>query len=149
MNTIPSIDSLHKEKSVKDDSKIKMFNVVLNKCIEKITYTNRHTDKTFVIFEVPQVLIGFPIYDMKSCILFLISKLSASGYIIEYIEPFYLYIDWGSQAKSSSKAFIPSSNPNKLRKDAMHLLQKFPDTSKIEFVYEDSLQRKKYKKKKK
>lgn len=149
MSGIPSIDSLHKEKSIKDDSKAKIFNLVLNKCVEKISYTNRHTDKTFVIFEIPQVLIGYPLYDMKSCILFVISKLSASGYIIEFIDPFYLYIDWGSATKRTSRSYVPSSNPQKLQRDTMNLLQQFPNTSKVEFVYEDTLPRKKNKKKKK
>jgi len=148
MSDIPSIDSLHREKSIKDDSKAKIFNLVLNKCVEKISYTNRHTDKTFVIFEVPQVLIGYPLYDMKSCLLFLITKLSASGYIIEFIDPFYLYIDWGSKTNRTNKFHVPSSNPNKLKHDTMNLLQQFPNTSKIEFVYEDTLPRKKNKKKK-
>jgi hypothetical protein len=147
MSSIPSIDSLHKEKNKKDSSKAKIFDLVLNKCIEKISYTNRHTDKTFVIFEVPQVLIGYPLYDMKSCILFIISKLSANGYIIEFIDPFYLYIDWGSMAKVT-KSFVPSHNPTKLQNDTFNLLQRFPNTSKIEFVYEDTLHGKKKKKKK-
>ena len=73
---IPSISSLHNEKSIKETSKIDIFNIVLNKCVEKIIYTNRYTDKTFVIFEVPKLLIGFPTYDYKICILYIITELS-------------------------------------------------------------------------
>ena len=56
MSKIPSINSLHKEKSVKEEGKFEIFNIVLNKCIEKIVYSNRHTDKTYVIFEVPKII---------------------------------------------------------------------------------------------
>ncbi|NBP13610.1 hypothetical protein EBU95_04315 [bacterium] len=146
-NNIPTIDSLQQEKSKKEQSKSDIFNIVLNKCIEKIVYTNRHTDKTFVIFEVPKILIGYPMYDMRSCLLFLIGKLSANGYLVEFIDPFYLYIDWGCaqqskyQSSSSSKktAIIPGQYPEKLRQRAKSILQQFPDTSKVEFVYEDTL----------
>jgi hypothetical protein len=122
---IPSIDSLHKEKSQKENSKNEIYMLVLNKCVEKIVYTNKHTDKTFIIFEVPQVMIGYPTYDMKSCILFLIHKLSKSGYLIEFIDPFYLYIDW---ATSNQRAVEHSKKIN-----ALDL------KSKIEFVFEDNL----------
>ncbi len=143
MNKIPSIDSLHKEKSIKENSKAEIFNIVLSKCIQKITYTNRHTDQTFVIFEVPKILIGYPSYDMKLCMLFLINKLSQNGYYLAFIEPFYLYIDWGSAAQSKVGHFraglagIPSANQEKLRQQTKDLLQKFPDTTKVEYVYED------------
>jgi len=72
---IPSIQSLHNEKQIKETSKVDLYNIVLNKIISKIVYTNRHTDKTYVIFEVPKILIGYPQYEMKSCILFIINKL--------------------------------------------------------------------------
>ena len=142
MSKIPSIDSLHKEKNVKDEAKHEIFALVLKKCIEKIVYTNRHTDKTFIIFEVPKIMIGFPMYDMRSCILFMMSRLAQHGYIIEFIDPFYLYIDWGSNNLTTSTCslnIIPTSNPEKLKQQTKTLLKKFPDTSKVEFVYEDTL----------
>jgi hypothetical protein len=137
MNKIPTIDSLREEKSIKDSSRVDIFNVVLNKCIEKIIYTNRHTDKTFVIFEVPQILIGYPTYDMKTCILFLINKLSQNKYIVHFIEPFYLYIDWGSQIQKKDS----------LKEQTKRLLQKFPDTSMVEYVYTSNSSKKQKKNK--
>jgi hypothetical protein len=154
-NKIPSIVSLHQEKFAKENSKIDIFNIVLNKIINKIIYTNRHTDKTYVIYEIPKILIGYPQYDMKSCILFIINKLSANGYIADFIEPFYLYIDWGSSGSvskgSNSKIQIPSihtKNSDKLKAQTKALLSQFPNTSKVEFVYEDDFQKMPKKKKK-
>ena len=42
MNEIPSILSLHKEKSSQENSKNHIYSIVLNKCIDKIKYTNKH-----------------------------------------------------------------------------------------------------------
>jgi hypothetical protein len=154
-NNIPSIHSLHKEKTQKENSKFKIFEIVLSKCIEKIVYTNRHTDKTFVIFEVPKILIGYPMYDMKSCILYLLNKLSESSYLVEFIDPFYLYIDWGCVTQSTAtkiktiNKLIPTSNPNKLKHQTQKLLDKYPDTNKIEFIYQDLLTNNNKKKSKK
>ena len=144
-DNIPSINSLHKEKFIKETSKIDIYNIVINKCVEKIVYTNRHTDKTYIIFEIPKILIGYPNYDMKSCILFVINKLSQSGYMIEFIEPFYLYIDWGSPVNKIDNNLnikinaLKTNNSEKLRAQTKALLSQFPNTSNVEFVYEDTL----------
>lgn len=146
MHNIPSITSLHKEKYIKETYKIDIYNIVLNKCVEKIIYTNSNTDKTYIIFEIPKILIGYPNYDMKSCILFVINKLSQNGYIIDFIEPFYLYIDWGSPSQSSyintnnvKSNLFKTNNVDKLRAQTKALLSQYPNTSNIEFVYEDTL----------
>jgi hypothetical protein len=136
MSKVPSIQSLLQEKIVKETSKEQIYNIVLKKITEKIVYTNRHTDKTFVIFEVPKILIGYPSYDMKSCILFVINKLSASGYLVEFVDPFYLYIDWGCK-KPQHKSIEQS-----LRSKARKLKERFPN-AEIEFVYQESQQKRK------
>lgn len=130
---IPSINELHKEKGVKDLAKIKIFENVLNRCVEKIVFTNKYTDQTFVIFEVPQILIGYPNYDFKICILYLMSQLAKKHYKVSFLEPFYLYIDWGSVNVSERV-----DKNEKLRKQTKELLKKFPNASKVEFVYENN-----------
>ena len=133
--TIPSIVSLHKEKVIKETNKIDIYNIVLNKIVDKILYTNRQTDKTYVIFEVPKILIGYPQYDMKSCILFIINKLSENDYYVEFVEPFYIYIDWGSKCISNeSKINDRSSNIESKTKE---ILKHFPGIDKVEYIYED------------
>lgn len=158
-NSIPTIDSLHKERNTKEKSKFDIFNIVLNRCIEKVVYANRHTEQTYIIFEVPKILIGYPMYDMKSCIFFLIQQFSKSGYHVDFIEPFYLYIDWScmKSMKQSTSHYnsYPNPNPNsnsnpRLKEQTKNLLKQFPNASKIEYVYDDftSKDNKKYKKKK-
>lgn len=149
MNKIPSIKTLQEEKNVKENSKEQIFNIVLNKCIEKIVYTNRHTDKTFVIFEVPKLLIGYPSYDMKSCILFIINKLAGKGYLVDFIDPFYLYIDWGCGQNYSGNSYN-NNFTNKFNVNSHMIKKNFPNAD-IEFIYEDNYKNtsKKYKKNKK
>jgi len=139
---IPSISSLHREKHVKQSSNNDIYKTVLNKCIEKIVYTNRHTDKTFIIFEVPKLLIGHTSYDMISCIHYIINNISVHGYIIQFIEPFYIYIDWGSNAGNSGSTSKETSLQSKTRE----LLRQFPNVNEIEYVYEDVHKKKQEKK---
>ncbi|NBU33715.1 hypothetical protein EB118_05375 [bacterium] len=143
--SVPSISLLKEIRDIKDVSKREILSIVLNKCIEKIVYTNRNTDKTFIIFEVPQVLIGYPLYDVSSCILFLKSELEKESYLVDFIEPFYLYIDWGGVVKHNNNKHIPkvttklpTMNPDKLRNQTKRLLVNFPNADEIEYVYEDA-----------
>ncbi len=140
---IPSIKKLQQERDEKARTKTNVFRIILNKCVDKITYTNRYTDKTYIIFEVPKVLIGHPGYDMNSCISYMIYKLSSCGYIVEFVEPFYLYIDWGSgiERQSKYKNYSSQSSQNKFKSETQAILEKFPNASKIEFIYEDTLKR--------
>jgi hypothetical protein len=154
---IPNIQTLHKEKEIKENSKITIFTLVLNKCIQKIIYANKHTDQTFIIFEVPNILIGFPNYDYKSCIIFLMKELSKKQYKVDYMSPWFLRIDWGSPVKSKNtniyknldniQDYIKVNNPDKLKQQTKSLLKNYPNTNKIVFEYASSSNSKKNKKK--
>jgi hypothetical protein len=147
---IPNVNSLHQEKYTKEKARNDVFTLVLNKCIEKIIYTNKNTEQTYVFFEVPKILIGFPFYDMKSCIIFLMQKLSKENYKVHFIEPFYLYVDWGTAvSKDLPDNFIYTSNPEKLKLQTKELLKKYPNTSKVVFEYADAGSSSKQKKKNK
>lgn len=148
---IPSISSLHNEKKVKVTNSNDIYKSVLNKCIEKIIYTNRHTDKTFVIFEVPKILIGQTSYDMKSCIHYIINNITLHGYHVQFIEPFYIYIDWGSKCMSNETiyrtneisyrtneiSYGKNDNGSNIESKTKEILKHFPGINKVEYIYED------------
>lgn len=145
---IPSISSLHEEKNKKILNTNDIYNTVLNKCIEKIIYTNKHTDKTFVIFEVPKILIGHSNYNMKSCIHFIINNIISHGYLVQFIEPFYIYIDWGSNNNTNKKIqrpIIPMSqqhHSSSLENTAKQIFKKYPNVREIEYIYQDQNEKK-------
>ena len=142
-NSIPSITDLYQIRDTREKSKYEMFNIVLNKIIQNIKFTNSNTEKTFVIFEIPRVLIGYPMYNIKACIFFIMDKLTNNGYIIDFIEPYYLYIDWGTSNKQQQKSTkvlasynILEKHKDKLKNQTKAFLSQFPNTSEIEFIYE-------------
>lgn len=141
---IPNISKLHAEKLVKEQARNEIFTIVLHKCIDQILETNTRTEYTFIYFEVPNIIIGFPGYDRLACVHFLINELSKENYKVEFIEPFYLYIDWSKGSKPKTidnlmiQNIIPTSNPDKLREQTKEILKKYPNASKIVFEYDDS-----------
>lgn len=138
---IPDISNLHIEKQIKDNIKNEMFNIVLKKCIDDINYTNRCTDKTYIIFEVPNIIIGFHNYNAISCIHYLIFQFTKKGYLVQFMEPDKLYIDWGTNKPTYSKT-NSTTNSNKLQKQTNELLKKYPTASKVVYVYEDDKNKK-------
>ena len=77
---IPNISNLHAERLVKEHAKNEIFTIVLNKCIEQIMETNSRTEHTFIYFEVPNIIIGFPGYDRLACVHFLIQELTKENF---------------------------------------------------------------------
>ena len=145
---IPSIEKLQMERFKKDIYKKEMFKIVLDRCIEKIIYTNRFTQKTYVNFEVPKVLIGKPNYDLNSCVIYMRSELHKKQYMTEFIEPNILYVDWCTNdsiifQKGSSKknkvvhglGSIKLENKEKVAKQTMQLIEQFPNVKEFVFEY--------------
>ncbi len=138
---IPKIDNLHAERSIKEQSRNEIFTIVLNKCIDQILETNSRTEHTFTYFEVPNIIIGFPGYDRLTCIHYLINQLRREGYTVEFIEPIYLYIDWGKNPRNIDDILLENmiqiSNPGRLKKQTKEILKKYPNASKIVFELKD------------
>ena len=128
---IPNINNLHSEKNVKEKIKTEAYILVLNKCIEKIVYTNKHTDQTYIFFDVPRFLIDYPFYDMNSCVMFIMNKLVPNNYKVSFIAPFYIYIDWSTETTFNKI-------PDKLRLQTKELLKKYPETTKVVYEYTNS-----------
>ncbi len=120
---IPDATSLRQSNNTTHNNN-KIYNVVLDRCVQQIIHTNKTSDKTYTIFTVPTFLLGVVLYNMSTCMLYIIEELSRKNYIVKMIEPNYIHIDWGKRI-----------NFNKNSDYIKKLLQKNPD-AKIEFVYE-------------
>ena len=126
----PNAESLQKEKNEINKNNLRIYENIMNKCIEKILYTNRYTEQTFTVFDVPKILIGNLQYNRMSCIIYIINELEKNNYKCEYIAPSYIYIDWGGNKITSIE--------NKIQSDIQRILKNNPKTSKIEIEIKKS-----------
>jgi len=69
------------------------FDRILEMCFMVI---KRHADKNtlFCLYEVPEFVLGMPLYDLNECITYLIEKLQGNGFLVKYYFPRVLYISW-------------------------------------------------------
>ena len=121
---IPDATTLQRGTASNKSVNNKIYHVVLKRCVDQIIQTSKTTDKTYTVFTVPVFLLGVPLYNKSSCILYLIEELSKKNYIAKYIEPMYLHIDWGKRVYFDKNS-----------KYIKTVLEKHPD-AKIEFVYQ-------------
>lgn len=88
--TVEDIDMFEKMKLKKW---IKVYEKVLGMCFRKIRDHVIHGHK-YCIFQIPEYLPGFPIYNMTHCCAFVINKLRKARFKAEYVQPNYVAIFW-------------------------------------------------------
>ena len=104
-----SIDSLYEKKQKRDLKQISIFNKILNRIHKRINHIakNKQSD-THIWFNVPEYIVGEPIYDKGECIGYLVSKLDDNGFHVKYMHPNALFISWHN--------WVPSYVRNEIKK---------------------------------
>jgi hypothetical protein len=79
----------------KDQKRNEAFDQILSSCykhIQKCVDTMRTT--YFCFFEVPEFVLGYPLYDLNSCISYIQDTLVRNGFKVKYLFPRILFITW-------------------------------------------------------
>lgn len=119
---IPSVNELNRIKFDKKLKEDKIYKNILKQCVDLITYTNNCTKYSFTVFQVPLFVSSEPSYNIKHCIIYIVNKFREHKYIVEFIEPNYLYLDWGV-----------SGNP-KGNQEVSRLIEKYKHTHDIQVI---------------
>lgn len=139
---VPSISELQNERDMRREKYEKLYADVLEKCIDVIKVTNNTTERTYAFFSVPMVIIGYPKYNYKKCLLWIFNQL-CSQYDVKYIDNNKLFIDWSrdvsnsnnnnndNDSSTSKKTYTKVSVnnlPKEIQKEAKKIKKKFPQT---------------------
>lgn len=77
----------------KNERKRETFKLVMQKCvsfIEKNVKVNNYS----CFYQVPDFVIGHPMYGIEECINYISNELRENGFIVNYFFPNILYISW-------------------------------------------------------
>ena len=73
-------------------------------CFEKIIENVfKRIEKSVVLsrfaclYEVPEFMLGFPLYDLNECVVYILQQLHKNGFIVRYFFPRVLHISWETQ----------------------------------------------------
>jgi hypothetical protein len=85
------------------------FNFILNKCHQKMRLA-LEKGLPGVYFEIPEFIIGKPVYRLEDCLQFIIFTLTNNGFMIKYYFPKIIYISWKSVINND----IPQPPPKQI-----------------------------------
>ena len=90
-----NIDNLHKQSKDKLERRYEIYERILKKCHGRIKTTAKlKNNMNFCFYSVPKYIFGIPLYDSKSCILYVVSSLIKNGFDVRYTHPNLLFISW-------------------------------------------------------
>jgi len=87
---IKDIQKIHNEKLI---NKLKYYEKILQKCFFKIRQSV-YNEETYCLYSVPSYMKGFPIYNVKQCIFYIMNKLKKNSIDSKYIYPNIIFIYW-------------------------------------------------------
>ena len=112
------INDLYNKKNEKNLKRLEIYDSVLVKCHERIKY-NSNFERTYCFYQIPEFIIGVPLYNINEMRKYIINSLKTNGFNILYIDPNWLFISWGhvNNNKSISKKFKEKKKNDKNNKN--------------------------------
>ena len=104
-----NIDELHDKEREKTSRKFEVYQKILEKCHNKIRTTAQNANNNgYCFYQVPKYIFGIPLFDTKSCIMFLVSALTQNGFDVRYTHPNLLFVSWIDKTSRSSRLMLES-----------------------------------------
>jgi len=86
-------DELIKKQKEKENKRQITYNKIYDNIEKKIILASS-IDNSYLWYEIPEYLIGFPFYKLDDCKNFIINKLKSNSFEVDFIEPNILLIKW-------------------------------------------------------
>jgi hypothetical protein len=95
MNPHLNIDELYETKKKNDLNRLEIYNKLLLKVHTRIKTASRlRNSENFCHFIMPEILVGYPNYNISDCVVFIIDRLQNDGFVTRYVHPNLLLISW-------------------------------------------------------
>ena len=88
-----NINDLYRNHHKKNEVRIRIFDDILKKIHLRIKY-NASNEKMYCFYNIPEFIIGVPLYDIDELKMYLINSLKKDGFKLLYIDPNWLFISW-------------------------------------------------------
>jgi hypothetical protein len=88
-----NIYDLYRNIQMKKQKRFVSYDKVFERCCNRIQQAAEN-EQMKVLFEIPEFIMGLPIYDITKCTAYIMTKLRNSGFFVNYFFPRILYISW-------------------------------------------------------
>jgi hypothetical protein len=93
-----NISDLHYVISQKKQKKMEVYEKIISNCHKRIQ-SAADLQHYQCVFEVPEFILGYPLYNLENCLEFLMNELKKNGFNVTYYFPKFLYISWHKEEK--------------------------------------------------
>jgi len=94
-----SVFDIHKKQQQKEEKRMMIYNKILKRVFRKIKLAVDGSHE-FCLYQMPEYIPGFPIYNMTECLFYIINFLTSKGFQSKYCHPLVIFITWPSKQKS-------------------------------------------------
>lgn len=120
-----TVYELYNQLDKKKVSRNKSFEKVVEICFNKIR-TATEKEHLRLVFDVPEYVLGLPVYNLNDCTIYIMEKLKLNGFLVRFYFPKTLYISWdldeltetNTISESSASKLLTGSASNKLLTNA-------------------------------
>ena len=98
------VSELFETSNKKNLMRLEIYDDVLVKCHKRIKY-NSTLERTYCFYQIPEFIIGVPLYKVEEMRIYIINGLKKDGLQVMYIDPNWLFISW---ANPSMKKLVNS-----------------------------------------
>jgi hypothetical protein len=91
----PSFDirKLYRHQERRNDQKRVLYETIMHKVHHRIE-TVAARSETQCFFQVPEFIMGMPLYDSFHCSGYIIQRLKSEGFLVQYAHPNTLHVNW-------------------------------------------------------
>lgn len=112
-----TLGELYDMKKKKETNRTKCFDHIMELCHRRIRNIASYGGLN-CFYEIPGLLIGFPLYNLEECTTYVIEKLRTSGFLVQLLPPPHVsivYISWDPQELKPRRPAItgPSSRSSR------------------------------------
>jgi hypothetical protein len=99
-----------KQQGARQARRYEAFEIILENVYKKIQKCIQVTRNVFsCFFEVPEFIIGYPLYDLNECIQYIVKILISKGFAIQYMFPRILFVSWSPKPNATLPMPMPMS----------------------------------------
>jgi hypothetical protein len=95
-----NINSLYETMYSRNIKRYEKFDEILKKLHNRIKY-HASNEKTYCFFQIPEFIIGVPLYNINDLKEYLIKSLQKDGFKYIYVEPNWLFVTWEIKSKKN------------------------------------------------
>lgn len=88
-----NVNDIQKKQLEKRKKRLYIYNKLLENTFKRIKSAS-DKDELFCVYQCPEYIPGYPIYNLTECIIHILKNLKERGFNCRYIHPFVIFISW-------------------------------------------------------